>query len=468
MSQDLELIVRLYDREVLTIPAHAASLSSTDDLVIQKGFSAHSAGFTQIPDAGRLLLWLDALLPENGAREPFRATARHARFLATGSHGFEAPVGILWGNTTADYAGAVSFARGEGAEGEPGPPSYTRLSDADIEDRLVEAWAIASNATKGPPQRFDERETSLSGVREKIGLTSIHGGLWAAAKGTARNSWIAKHEHNPKYPGEAGMEAICQRACSILGIPSATTLARVFGSVQAVLSARSDRYVDEETDEVLPRHQEELCQALGWPAELKYHQGFPGVSSEPDWPDVCRLLRERSLEAEREPHRLTRILAATVALGNTDQHWRNLGLQHPLPDEAEGVRIAPLYDVSTGAGIKRQTNFRLALPIAGQRQVHMVGPRQWIEHAQRCNLDLETTMGIVTNTMRDAPGAIAQARDKARTEDENVLQDAVNRRCEDLLAHANARAREWTGDLRRLRAAGARGPDQDVSTTADP
>ena len=68
----------------------------------------------------------------------------------------------------------------------------------------------------------------MSGMRGKIGLTMLGDGSWGAAYGQALNTWIAKAEDNPRLPGEAGIEAICQRAFAVLASDSDETASQVF------------------------------------------------------------------------------------------------------------------------------------------------------------------------------------------------------------------------------------------------
>ena len=89
---------------------------------------------------------------------------------------------------------------------------------------------------------------ALSGMRGKIGLTMLDdGSLGRRIRSMRSIPWIAKVEDNPRLPGEAGIEAICQRAFAALGIDSAETASQIFDGVQTVLSQRSDRVGAPET-----------------------------------------------------------------------------------------------------------------------------------------------------------------------------------------------------------------------------
>ena len=291
-------------------------------------------------------------------------------------------------------------------------------------------------------------------MRGKIGLTKAEDGAWYAAQGCALNTWIAKREDDPKLPGEAGIESICQRTLALIGIAAARTLSRVFAGEQCVLSERSDRYFDRAGARVLPRHQEELCQACGWPSALKYDWGR---KEEPRWEQAYAILARHSRDPTRAEGLLTRILAASWALGHTDLHRRNLGFVHTSPDEDFGVQVAPMYDVSSGIGIEHTVRFRMAIGIARQNFFQGIGPAQWLEHAKSTRQDRESVLAIVSQTLAELPEALAEARARAREEDENRNQPAVDRRVEGMFVYIEKRRQVWEETLGRMRATGARG-----------
>ena len=43
------------------------------------------------------------------------------------------------------------------------------------------------------------------------------------------HTWIAKREDDPKLPGEAGVESICQRALALAGVAAAPRRGRSHG-----------------------------------------------------------------------------------------------------------------------------------------------------------------------------------------------------------------------------------------------
>ena len=446
--------VLLHGRLAAILDTGPSALSSNESVQFTPYIARLSAAWEREPSLAALYLWLDACLPENGARRAFEERATALKLDLGLPVTVSPPVDLVWANTDAEYPGAVSFQRSNAPDRDPRESGYVRLSSEEIAVRLEEASRRAAPHPKGQPRTFPERRSSLSGVRGKIGLTLATDGTWQAATGNALNTWIAKHEHNHKLPGEAGIEAICQRTLANLGLPAARTLSHVFAGEQAVLSERADRHADPATRSIRPRHQEEFCQATAWPGALKYDQGR---AAEPRWEHAYTLLRNHAPDPDRAQMNLTAILAATWGLGHVDLHRRNLGFTHSAPDEPFAIDIAPMYDVSSGVGVERTIYFRLAIGIARQRTPSDVGPVQWLEHARRCALDPIATIAIVSDCLERLPDAFASARRQARDEDENIEQAAVDRRADELNVYTAKRAREWTGNLGRLQQANARG-----------
>lgn len=459
----MKLRMFLHDELAATLDTGPGQLATRDTVALTPEIARVSAAWDETPKLETLTHWLEACLPENGSRVPFEERARALKLDRGKRPLITAPIDILWGNTDAEYPGAVRFQREDQDDGSRDPNEYVRLSDKEIGERLHEAWRVARQAGKGPERSYGERRASLSGMRGKIGLTRIGDGSWHAARGSALNTWIAKREDDPKLPGEAGVESLCQRTLALLGVPAATALSRVFSGEQAVLSERSDRYLDSESGNVRPRHQEEFCQACGWPSALKYDWGR---RKEPRWEAAYAILDRCSPNPESAQAMLTRILAACWALGHTDLHRRNLGFLHAPPDEPFGVEVAPMYDVSSGIGVERQVQFRMAIGIARQAAFPGIGSAQWLEHAKGAGQDPATVFAIVSHTLEDLPDALADARRIARQEDENRNQPAVESRAEQLLACVEKRRRGWNETLGRMRSAGTRGLGDEASKLA--
>ena len=64
-------------------------------------------------------------------------------------------------------------------------------------------------------------------------------------------------------------------------------------------------------------------------------------------------------------------------------------------------------------------------------------------NADECSLDPEETIKVVRATARRMPDTVAQARDEARSRNENKSQSSVNRRVTEILRYADARRRAF-------------------------
>ena len=150
----------------------------------------------------------------------------------------------------------------------------------------------------------------------------------------------------------------------------------------------------------------------------------------------------RANDPDAEHRRLTHILAAAWLIEHSDLHRRNLGFLHAEDGSPPRITIAPLYDVSSARGLKN-IDQTLAIGIARQLGLTRIRPRVWMAHADKCGLDPEETIEIVRATARRMPDAVAQARDEARTGDENKAQASVDRRVTEILRYADARHRTF-------------------------
>ena len=380
--------------------------------------------------------WLEGLVPEGLSKEPFETRAARAGPDARAGRGV---ITLLWGNSDHEYAGAVEIVR----EDKPkGPPGWRRSNEAEVAQLMTEnARERAERGRPRWPASDAWRKSALTGMRGKIGVRRA-GEEWQIATGSGLGTWIVKLEDRPKLPGEAGVEAIMQRALHHIGVRAARTESRMLGGMQCVLSERRDRH--DWGGGVDAVHQEDFLQASGWGAQRKYEEQ---VKSEPGYAELYRMLAEHGVEPEREQGVLTRLIAACVMGANADMHRRNIGLLHETGARIPQVTLAPVYDFGSWAGLERafagrgEAQGKLALSVNGIDEPSRIGAKQWIALAERAGVDPEKTIEEVRAVGRALPEAISQARAEARTTDENREQRWVDRRAEATARYAERRAR---------------------------
>ena len=105
--------------------------------------------------------------------------------------------------------------------------------------------------------------------------------------------------------------------------------------------SRYDREVDAQTGAVARVHQEDLCQATGRDPDAARGRGKYQAHGGPGFADVAQLLDRYAGDPLAELHRLARIMAFKLAIGNADAHGKNLSVLLALDGT---IVLAPLYD----------------------------------------------------------------------------------------------------------------------------
>lgn len=271
----------------------------------------------------KLLRWLEGLLPDNDR-------LLSTRLREHGLHYYHR-VKLLGTPMGEDCAGAVQFSPPERTAallaGEGGMDS---ISDDEVFDWMAR---LRDDPAYRPAPYKAVGGFSLGGVQPKLALRSIGSG-WAVPWGAEPSSHIIKITRNDSYPHESLLEHVALATAARMGIAAAGSEVISRGDVEGIVVRRFDRL---STDGRLLRvHQEDLCQALGYPPNLKYqHLGGPTPAevasklSDVDTPGSTRMV-----EAFRD------MLAYQWLIVGNDAHSKNYGL---LLSGGRSL-IAPLYD----------------------------------------------------------------------------------------------------------------------------
>jgi len=114
-----------------------------------------------------------------------------------------------------------------------------------------------------------------------------------------------------------------------------------------------DRYDRQEINKEIVRiHQEDFCQAMGYPAERKYQEtGGPGFIE-------CRELIDEYLSNQGATNRLLfiRMMAFNYIIGNHDAHAKNFSILHN-----KGFELAPFYDLVSTRVYPLDNKFAMAI-----------------------------------------------------------------------------------------------------------
>ena len=208
---------------------------------------------------------------------------------------------------------------------------------------------------------------SLGGVQDKLILVRLPTGDFAQPLGGAPSNCLLKPEHE-RFEGLAVNEAFCMRVAAAAGNKTAATELLEVDGIRCLYSERFDRTVD--ADGTVARlHQEDMCQALGLLPTQKYEaDDGPSVASV-----IALLRRQPSPRIALDVNAFVRAVLTSFLLGNSDAHGKNFSL---LYDPADGIRLAPLYDIVSTAVYDDLTP-RLAMAIGGEDDPSQVDLLRW-------------------------------------------------------------------------------------------
>lgn len=276
--------------------------------------------------------FFDNLLPDN---DRIRQRLRE-KFATGGTQAFE----LLWA-IGRDCVGAVQLLppgmRPEGFDRVEAEP----LDDAGVEQALDKAL---SGGRLAGQEAQDEFRISIAGAQEKTALL-WHAGRWSLPRGATPTTHIFKLPlgliGNLRFDMRDSVENewLCGRLLARLGLPVAESQLARFGRHKVLVVERFDRMLAQPPGApgwIMRLPQEDFCQALGQPADLKYESaGGPGMQA---------ILRQLQLGTRPQADVIV-FLKAQLAfwlLAAVDGHAKNFSI---FLERGGTFRLTPLYDV---------------------------------------------------------------------------------------------------------------------------
>lgn len=243
-------------------------------------------------------------------------------------------------------------------------PEPSGLSQAEIltSERLDE---ILSRLRTRPLLGGDEGiRLSLAGAQDKLAVILEENSI-----ALARDGRPTTHILKPviqALEGTVENEFFCMRLAARLKLPAPRVEMRRGGATAFLLVERYDR--TKAADGIIERlHQEDFCQALSVPPELKYEaEGGPGTERS------LGLIDQASARPVADRLQFIRMLIFHYLVGNADAHGKNYALLYG----SDTPVLAPIYDVVCTAVYPRLSK-RLAMKIGGRDMPDTIQLKHW-------------------------------------------------------------------------------------------
>ncbi|MFZ5789836.1 MAG: type II toxin-antitoxin system HipA family toxin [Pseudomonadota bacterium] len=214
---------------------------------------------------------------------------------------------------------------------------------------------------------------SLAGAQDKLPVL-LRDGRIALPLDDRPSSHILKPPIR-RFEDTVHNEGFCLALARALGLHAVAAELRSVKGRDFLLVERYDRRRAE--DGTIRRlHQEDFCQALGYPPEIKYQaEGGPTLAR------CFELVRRASARPAVDLLRLLDGVLFNLLVGNNDAHAKNFSLLY----DAAGTELAPLYDISSTA-VYPGLSPRFAMKLAGKDEFDQLHPRHWERFAKETGL----------------------------------------------------------------------------------
>lgn len=285
------------------------------------------------------------LLPDDLARR------RLARYLGISEKNPFALLESIGG----DCAGALSLYPEEKA------PSFTTHQDPVLlkEEELAKILRLLSER----PLLAGEKDIriSLAGAQDKLAVVLVKGDV-ALAAGATPTTHIIKSPISD-IPESVFNEYFCMALAKSLKLSVSSVEIRWASDLPYLLLERYDRT----PDHLMRLHQEDFCQALSIPPELKYeNEGGPSLKQ------CLDLIENNSLRPGVDTLMFLRLVIFNYCIGNMDAHGKNFSFLY----REDVPELASAYDLLSTA-VYPQLSPKMAMKIGGKYQAEHVCLRHW-------------------------------------------------------------------------------------------
>lgn len=260
-----------------------------------------------------------------------------------------------------ECAGAISIKPMEKQHPSSDTFDYVVLSEK-------EAFDVMQSLEKRP---FLVGETdiriSAAGAQCKLMIAFVDGKI-AIPKGDTPSTHMIK----PNIPGfndTVWNEYFCMTLAKKVGLITPSVQVIELESTPFYVVERYDRIT--ENGKIKRLHQEDFCQLLNIPPEMKYeNEGGPSLVD-------CFVAMDQWIQAGKMPGvdklRLLRLAIFNYIIGNTDAHGKNFSIVY----QNQGMVFAPCYDLLSTIVYSTSGKDKMAMKIGGEYQLQLIQKKHW-------------------------------------------------------------------------------------------
>jgi serine/threonine-protein kinase HipA len=271
---------------------------------------------------------------------------------------------------------------------------------------------------------------SLAGVQTKLAV-AMEGGVVHIPFDGAPSTHVLKPDSD-RLPGLVQNEAFCLTLAAKAGVPTPNITTGIAGARSYLLVERYDRRHDGQRWRRL--HQEDFCQALGYPPEAKYQNSTDGHRG-PSLPDLVAVT-QKQMRIQDTAH-FVDLAIFNAIVWNTDSHAKNYSMML----SANGTSMAPGYDITCAAPYPNITR-NMAQKIGGQKRADQLGRKHWEKFASDCGL----SPSLVVRRVREIADAVVLHAHSAKAEVE-AMPAGGHAVLEQVVAAVTKRSAEYVSRL---------------------
>ena len=313
----------------------------------------------------------------------------------------------------AECAGAVSILP-PGEAPITGTDSYREISLEELAGKFA---ALPLHPLLAGEERI---RLSLAGAQGKLAVAIRDGNYFLPLDGSP-SSHILK-PRSLYFEGVVENEFFCMRLAAEVGLDVAGVELKTAEKIEFLQVERFDRkpLPDGRWGRV---HQEDFCQALGIPPELKYQQeGGPNLKK------CFALVRAVSAVPGPDVLRLFDAVVFNFLVGNSDAHGKNFSFLY----DGSSARLAPFYDLVCTRAYPHIAE-EMAMKIGDERKPSLIAARNWRKFFKEVGFG----PALAERRLLDLVGRVQQAAQRLSRQDlagANQVGPVVTANCERLLA----------------------------------